>query len=75
MDDHPARPSDQIAAIETLSGVLTDLVEVAERLPAPPDQAEATARILDRLSEEVAEAAAYMRGRTPARSCRASDLP
>jgi len=35
-------------------------------LPAPPDQAEATARILDRLSEEVAEAAAYMRGRTPA---------
>jgi hypothetical protein len=60
-----AQPGAQVAAIQTLSGVLTDLVELAGRLPAPASQVEATARILDRLSEELAEAAALLRGRTP----------
>ena len=62
MAKHDAQPSAQVAAIETIGGVLTDLVELAERLPVPPHQAEATARILDRLSQELAEAAAWVRG-------------
>jgi hypothetical protein len=65
MAKHDVQPGDQIAAITTLSGVLTDLVELAGRLPAPPDQVEPTARILDRLAEEIAEAAAFLRGHTP----------
>lgn len=47
----------QVNAIETVRGVLTDLTELAERLPVPPDQAAATARILGRLAEEITEAA------------------
>lgn len=54
----------QVAAIETLGGVLSDLIELAERLPVPPHQTEVTARILDRLSEELTEAAAWVRGST-----------
>src|SRR5450755_1773278 len=61
MTDHRAHP--EVAAVETVGGVLSDLVEVAERLPVPPGQAEATARILDRLAEEIREAAAMLRGR------------
>jgi hypothetical protein len=59
----PARPGPgaQVRAVETVGGVLTDLVELAERLPVPPEQAEATARILDRLAEEIAEAAGLVR--------------
>jgi hypothetical protein len=69
MNDHA---SHEVAAVETVGGVLTDLVEVAERLPVPPGQADATARILDRLSEEIAEAAAMLRGAAPsARRCAA----
>jgi hypothetical protein len=69
MNDHA---SPEVAAVETVGGVLTDLVEVAERLPVPPGQAGATARILDRLSEEIAEAAAMLRGAAPsARRCAA----
>jgi hypothetical protein len=51
----------QVRAVETVGGVLTDLVELAERLPVPPGQAEAAARILDRLAEEIAEAAGLVR--------------
>jgi hypothetical protein len=51
----------EVEAIETVGGVITDLVEVAERLPVKPDQAEKIARILDRLSQEIAEAAAMVR--------------
>jgi hypothetical protein len=51
----------EVEAIETIGGVLTDLTEVAERLPVRPDRAEDTARILDRLSEELAEAARMIR--------------
>ena len=52
-------------ATETIGGVLIDLVEIAERMPVRPDQAAATARILDRLSEEIAEAAAMLRTAKP----------
>ena len=52
-------------ASQTISGVLTDLHEVSFRLAAglPMDELETerTARILDRLSEEVGEAAQMVR--------------
>jgi hypothetical protein len=66
MQDPPTTPDVDVAAVQTVGAVLTDLVEVAERLPVPPGQAEATARILDRLSEEITEAAAMLRGAWPA---------
>jgi hypothetical protein len=50
-----------IEAIETVGGVVTDLVEVAELLPVPASEAERVAQILDRLSEELAEAAGLLR--------------
>jgi hypothetical protein len=50
-----------VEAIETVGGVLTDLVEVAGMLPPPAGQAERIASILDRLSEEIAEAAGLIR--------------
>jgi hypothetical protein len=52
----PARPD--VAAAE----ILANHVEVAQRLPVPPSQAEAVARILDRLGEEIREAAGTLRG-------------
>jgi hypothetical protein len=55
------RLQSSVLAAETIGGVLTDLVELSERIPARPDQAEAIARILDRLSEEIAEAAGLVR--------------
>jgi hypothetical protein len=61
MNDHA---SPEVQAVRTVGGVLTDLVEVAEQLPVPPEQAEATARILDRLAEEITEAAGMLRGVT-----------
>ncbi len=71
MNDHA---SPEVQAVVTVGGVLTDLVEVAERLPVPPDQAEPVARILDRLAREIAEAAAMLRGMTaPAISRAAAD--
>jgi hypothetical protein len=49
-------------AVVTAGGVLTDLAEVAGRLPGlAVHEAEATARILDRLAEETAEAAGLVR--------------
>jgi hypothetical protein len=59
--DISATSGGQVRAVETLGGVLTDLVELAERLPVPADQADAAARILDRLAEEVTEAAGMLR--------------
>jgi hypothetical protein len=63
MSDHPIRPASnsEVEAVETIGGVLTDLIEVAELLPVPADQAERIARILDRLAEELGEAAALLR--------------
>jgi len=52
-------------AAETISGVLTDLAEVAQLLasgePVTGFSAERNARILDRLAEELGEAAAMLR--------------
>ena len=58
MNDHA---SPEVAAVQTVGAVLTDLVEAAELLPVPPSQAEATARILDRLAEEITQAAGMLR--------------
>jgi hypothetical protein len=67
MTDHGASKAADVdvAAVQTVGAVLTDLVDVAERLPVPPDQAEHIARILDRLSEEIADASAMLRGTWP----------
>lgn len=54
-------PIPEVEAAQTIGGVLTDLVEVAETLPVPADEIERVARILDRLSEEIAEAAGMLR--------------
>jgi hypothetical protein len=53
--------SPEVAAVQTVGAVLSDLVEVAERLPVPPAQTETVAHILDRLSKEISEAAALLR--------------
>jgi len=72
MTDHA---SSEVAAVETVGGVLTDLVEVAERLPVPPGQAETVARILDRLAEEIGEAAALLRQAQPEAAQRPAPAP
>ena len=56
---HPR--SSQQEAIETVRGVITDLVELVKEMPVPADQAEASARILDRLAGEITEAAVMFR--------------
>ena len=58
---HPGR---EVEAIETIGGVMTDLVEITEQLPVRPGHADAAASILDRLSEELGEAAAMLRAGT-----------
>jgi hypothetical protein len=55
-------PDPEVQAAETIGGVLTDLVEISERLPVPGGQAEAVARILERLGEEITEAAVMLHG-------------
>ena len=51
----------EIDFIEAVGSVVADLIEVAGRLPVPAEQAERSAKILDRLAEELAEAAAMLR--------------
>jgi len=51
----------ELRAIETVGGVITDLVGIAERLPVRHDELESIARILDRLSQEISEAATLLR--------------
>jgi hypothetical protein len=53
--------SPEVTAVETVGGVLTDLVEVAGMLPVPPGRARDVARILDRLAEEIGQAAGMLR--------------
>lgn len=48
-------------AAGTIAGVLTDLGEVPRMLPAPAGKLEDIARILDRLSEEIGQAARMLR--------------
>jgi hypothetical protein len=69
MPDHPAQPTPDGGAVETVGQALTDLAEVYERLPlltdrgqADPEQAEQSARQLDWLAEELAEAASMIWG-------------
>ena len=66
--NHPPS-SPAVTAAATVSGVLTDLGEVmrclAAGLPMDELETEHQARICDRLSEELAEAAAMLRGRQP----------
>jgi hypothetical protein len=58
MSEHPIN-----LAAQTISGVMADLHEVHVHLATAMDELETerTARILDRLSEELAEAAAMVR--------------
>jgi len=65
----PCGSGPDTGAVETVGQALTDLAEVYERLPlladrepADAEQAERSARQLDRLAEEIAEAAAMVRG-------------
>jgi hypothetical protein len=51
----------EVQAVETIGGVISDLVTVAERLPVTPDQVEQVARMLDRLAGEISEAARMFR--------------
>jgi hypothetical protein len=50
-----------IEAIEIVGETTRELVAAAEQLPAQPDRAEPLARIFDRLSEDLAEAASLIR--------------
>jgi len=61
---------EQATARETVKAVATDLGDVADLLPVQPEQLEAQARILDRLSEELAEAASMLRRSTPETAAR-----
>jgi hypothetical protein len=56
---------EQAKARETVRAVAADLGGVADVLPVQPEQVEAKARILDRLSEELAEAAGMLRRGAP----------
>ena len=70
--NHPtAHPRRSVEAIEAIGEVLTDLVELAEQLPVQLDQAEPSARVLDRLSEELREAAEMLRAGLPGRNVNA----
>ena len=52
-------PADDL--LETVHQAVTDLAEVCQRLPVDPAKAERVAKIMDRLGEECAEAAAMLR--------------
>jgi hypothetical protein len=47
--------------LEQVRQLVTDLVEVCQRLPVDSTEAEPVAKIMDRLAEECAEAAAMLR--------------
>ena len=50
-----------VEARETVRAAAVDLAEVADQLPVQPEEMEAKARILDRLSQEITEAAGMLR--------------
>jgi hypothetical protein len=56
MNDH--RPT---VLAETIREAATDLSEILTTLPVPREQVERVAGMLDRLSEEIAEAAQMLR--------------
>jgi hypothetical protein len=61
MENHDVPQTPEVRAAETIGEVIRELVAVAEQLPPRPVYRERTARVLDRLSEEIAEAAALVR--------------
>ena len=58
MTDHAGSVVEAIAAV---GGVISDLVQIAERLPVQPGEAEPVARTLDRLAGEISGAAKLLR--------------
>lgn len=56
---------DEAAAVATLGAVIADLSHVADRLKSQPGQAETAARTLERLAEEISEAARMLRTADP----------
>jgi hypothetical protein len=66
---------EQANARETVKAIVTDLGEVASLLPVQPQQLEAQARILDRLGEELAEAASMLRRSAPGGAARLGNHP
>jgi hypothetical protein len=60
VNEHQQRTA-EVEAIETIGEVTSELVTVAEGLPVPAGRAEDIARILDRCSEDLKEAAAMIR--------------
>ncbi len=76
MTDERVRPCGdiEVEAVATVGGVLSDLVGIAERLPVRADQAEPMAKILDRLSAEISEAAALIRATSAAPEAQAALL-
>ena len=57
----PSPSNPEVDAIEIVGEAARELVAAAEQLPAQPGHAEALARIFDRISEDVAEAAVLIR--------------
>jgi hypothetical protein len=69
MTDHPTPPSLEIDATEMIAETLQELVTLTETLPVATKDAERTAKVLDRLSEDLAESATLIR-RAAARATR-----
>jgi hypothetical protein len=65
----PSQPSLEIDATEMIAETLQELVTLTETLPVATKDAERTAKVLDRLSEDLAEAANLVR-RAAARATR-----
>jgi hypothetical protein len=65
----PSPPSLEIDATEMIAETLQELVTLAESLPVAAKDAERTAKVLDRLSEDLAESATLIR-RAAARATR-----
>jgi hypothetical protein len=65
MTDHPVQPPSTPAPADDLlehaRQLVTDLVEICQRLPVDSAEAGPVAKIMDRLAEECAEAAAMLR--------------
>ena len=61
MNNHPAPTTPADDLLEHARQLVTDLVEVCQRLPVDSAEAEPVAKIMDRLAEECAQAAAMLR--------------
>ena len=66
--------SSVVEAIKAVGGVITELVQIAERLPVRPGEADPAARILDRLAEQISEAAQLLRSAADPITARAPTL-